>query len=164
MYAHTLKLSVIEDSKQMREMIKDHINHFFPNSEVKIYPTGEAALADMSDLPDAIVLDYHLDSVDASAMNGLQVLKKIKEKMPDVPVIIITAEDKAEVATNTMKYGAYDYIVKNDSAFQRLSLVLNNIHGHASTKKNLGMQKFFNGMLLILVVATVIGLIFLRMS
>ena len=164
MYTNTLRVSVIEDNKQMREMIKDHVSHFFPNSEIKIYPTGEAALADMSEIPDAIVLDYHLDSVDVTAMNGLQVLKKIKEKMEDVPVIIMTAEDKAEVAANTMKFGAYDYIVKNESAFQRLSLVLNNISGHVSTKKNLGAQKFFNAILLIIVIATIVGLIYLRMS
>ena len=164
MYTNTLRVSVIEDNKQMREMIKDHVSHFFPNSEIKIYPTGEAALADMSETPDAIVLDYHLDSVDPTAMNGLQVLKRIKEKMEGVPVIIMTAEDKAEVAANTMKFGAYDYIVKNESAFQRLSLVLNNISGHATTKKNLGAQKFFNVMLLLVVIATIIGLIFLRMS
>lgn len=164
MYTHALRLSVIEDNKQMREMIKDHVSHFFPNSEVKIYPTGEAALTDLGETPDAIILDYHLDSIDATAMNGLQVLKKIKEKMDDVPVIIMTAEDKAEVAANTMKYGAYDYIVKNESAFQRLSLVLNNISGHAATKKNLGTQKFFNVVLFILVIATVLGLAYLRMS
>ncbi len=63
-----------------------------------------------------------------------------------------------------MKFGAYDYIVKNESAFQRLSLVLNNISGHVVVKKNLGTQKFFNAMLLILVIATVLGLIYLRMS
>ncbi len=164
MYTHNLRVTVIEDNKQMREMVKDHISHFFPNSEIKIYPTGEAALADMSEEPDVVVLDYHLDSVDASAMNGLQVLKRIKEKHEHIPVVIMTAEDKAEVAANTMKFGAYDYIVKNESAFQRLSLVLNNISGHAVTKKNLGTQKFFNAMLLVIVIATILGLIYLRMS
>ena len=76
----------------------------FPSAEISSYPTGELALQGIFEAPDLIVLDYHLDSSDPTAMNGLQVLKKIKEQFPEVPVIFFQGK-KAEIAANTMKYG-----------------------------------------------------------
>ena len=96
-------------------------------------------------------------------MNGLMVLKKLKEQFPNVPIIFLSSQEKTEIAANTMKYGAYDYIVKNESTFHRLEIILNNIRGQASLKKNLGTQKVFNTILAVLVIALIIGFIVSRM-
>jgi two-component system OmpR family response regulator len=159
-----LKISIIDDDSQMREMLKDFFVGKYAQSEVSAFSTGEEALERMIVEPNLIVLDYNLDSIDAVAMNGLQVLKKIKERFPNAPVIFLSGQEKAEVAANTMKYGAWDYIVKNESAFHRLEIIINNILGHVDLKKNLGTQKFFNRFLAILVVALIIGLIIIRMK
>jgi two-component system, OmpR family, response regulator len=160
----TLKITLIDDDPQMREMLTDFFNGKFPTSVITTYPTGEEAMMKLSSEPNLVVLDYHLDSVDGTAMNGLQVLKRIKERYPNVPVIFLSGQEKAEVAANTMKYGAWDYIVKNESAFHRLEILMNNILGHVELKKNLGTQKFFNRLLGILVVALVVGLLIIRMT
>ena len=97
-------------------------------------------------------------------MNGLQVLKKLKDKFPNVPVIFLSSQEKTEIAANTMKYGAYDYIVKNESAFHRLEILLNNIRGHANLKKNLGTQRVFNTILAVLVIALILGFIIAKMT
>src|SRR4051812_32504182 len=115
-----IHVTLIDDDAQMREMLKDFFTSKFPASVIQTYQTGEDAIAKITAPQDLIVLDYHLDSVDASAMNGLQVLKKLKEKFADVPVIFLSGQEKAEIAANTMKYGAWDYVVKNESAFHRL--------------------------------------------
>ena len=157
--SNKLKLTLVDDDAQMSEMLKDFFSGRFPSSVISSYPTGELALQGMFEAPDLIVLDYHLDSADPAAMNGLQVLKKIKEQFPDVPVIFLSGQEKAEIAANTMKYGAYDYVVKNESAFHRLDILTNNILGHAHLKKNLGAQKFFNRLLALLVLALIVGMI-----
>jgi two-component system, OmpR family, response regulator len=159
-----LKIVLIDDDPQMREMLKDFFTGKYVSSDVSTYSTGEEAISTLSSEPNLIVLDYHLDSADAVAMNGLQVLKKIKERFPNVPVIFLSGQEKAEVAANTMKYGAYDYIVKNESAFHRLEILINNILGHVELKKNLGTQKFFNTLLGILVAALIIGILVMRMK
>lgn len=159
-----LQITLIDDDPQMREMLNDFFTGKYTNSAVTTFATGEEALNKMIEEPHLIVLDYHLDSSDAMAMNGLQVLKKLKEKFPNTPVIFLSGQEKAEVAANTMKYGAYDYIVKNESAFHRLEILFNNILGHVELKKNLGAQKFFNGILVALVVAMIIGIIVSKMS
>jgi two-component system, OmpR family, response regulator len=159
----TLKISIVDDDPQMREMLKDFFNEKFVAAEVTTYPTGEDALKHITLDPDLIILDYNLDSIDAMAMNGLQVLMKFKERYPNVPVIFLSGQERAEIAANTMKYGAWDYIVKNESAFTRLEIHINNILGHVDLKKNLGTQKFFNRLLGILVIAMIIGWIVIRL-
>ncbi len=161
--SHNIKVSLIDDDPNMSEMLKDFFQEKYPSSNLTAFSSGETALEAMFEAPDLIVLDYHLDSVDAAAMNGLQVLKKIKERFPDVPVVFLSGQEKAEVAANTMKYGAYDYVVKNENAFHRLALLTNNILGHYTLKKNLGTQRFFNVLLVIIVIALLIGIVFIRM-
>ena len=160
----TLKITLIDDDPHMREMLSDFFIQKYPLSEISSYSTGEDALKKTISPPDLIVLDYHLDSVNVIAINGLQVLMKLKERYPQVPVIFLSGQDKTEIATNTMKYGAWDYIVKNDSAFHRLEIHINNILGHVDLKKNLGTQKFFNRLLAILAIALVIGMIVMRLG
>lgn len=158
-----LKISIIDDDPAMSEMLKDFFAKNFPGSIITAFTSGETALQGIYFEPDVIVLDYHLDSINLEAMNGLQVLKKLKDQFPNVPVIFLSSQEKSEVAANTMKYGAYDYIVKNENAFHRLQILLNNILGQAALKKNLGTQKVFNVVLAILVIALVIGFIAMKM-
>lgn len=156
---HPLKITIIDDDEQMREMLKDFFTGKYAHSEVSVYATGESALQSMGADQSLIILDYHLDSNEALAMNGLQVLKKLKDRFPEIPVIFLTGQEKAEVASNTMKYGAYDYIVKNESAFHRLENLVNNILGNVQLKKNLGMQRFFNILLFVITGLLILGIL-----
>lgn len=155
---------IIDDDPAFSEMLKDFIKNKFPNAELAAYDTGESAMSGIYKSPDVIVLDYHLDSSKSEAMNGIQVLKKLKEQYSDTLVIFMSGNDRAEIAANTIKYGAYDFIVKNESAFHRLEIILNNILSHGELKKNLGSQKFFNGLLLVLLIVVIIGIIYLKIN
>jgi two-component system, OmpR family, response regulator len=159
-----IKVTIVDDDPQMMMMLNDFIMRTFPSAEILDHSTGEMALEKMDEEPNVIILDYHLDSVDEGAMNGLEVLQKIKQRYPKVPVIFLSNQDRIEVAANTVRFGAYDYVVKNESAFHRIEILLNNIFGHAQLKKNLGTQKFFNGMLIILLIIFIIGFIVVRMK
>ena len=160
--ARNLKIVLIDDDPQMSEMLRDFFDNKFPSSILTSFTTGESALAELFDVPDFIILDYYLDSKNPLAMNGLQILKKLNERFTNVPIVFLSGQEKAEVAANTMKYGAYDYVVKNENAFHRLEILLNNILGQSQLKKNLGTQKFFNILLLILVVGMLIGFIIMK--
>jgi DNA-binding NtrC family response regulator len=153
-----IRISVIEDELQMSEMLKDFILRKYPAAEISIYTSGEEALDKIYETQDLVIVDYHLDSDNPDAMNGVQLLKKLKERYPNVQVIFLSGQEKAEVAANTMKYGAYDYIVKNDNAFNRLEIVFKNVFGESSLKKNLGTQRFFNYLLVALIAALLIGI------
>ena len=88
--------------------------------DVRVYPTGELCIEDLALNPDVIILDYLLNDVDANAINGLETLDKIKLFNYKIPVIMLSAQDKIEVAVNCMKHQAFDYFVKSETTFLRL--------------------------------------------
>jgi DNA-binding NarL/FixJ family response regulator len=95
--------------------------------EIETFVTGELCIANLSHQPDIIILDYLLDSVDKNAMNGIETLDKIKAFNPDIPVIILSAQDKIEVAINCMHHKATDYVVKSETAFLRLQKIITTV-------------------------------------
>mgnify|MGYP003350604191 CR=1 FL=1 len=74
-----------------------------------------------------IFLDYNFDMAGKDAMNGIEILKEIKKHDAEIEVVMFSGQDKIDVAVNTIKYGAFDYIVKNESAFHRSENVIFNI-------------------------------------
>ena len=91
---------------------------------IETYSTGERCLENLSHNPDVIVLDYHLDGVDKTAMNGLQTLDKIKALNPDIHVVMLSSQDKIDVAINCIHHQAFDYVVKSETSFIRLKKII----------------------------------------
>ena len=104
---------------------------------IETYVTGELCLANLSHNPDIIVLDYYLDSVDKTAMNGIDTLDIIKALNPDIPVIMLSSQDKIDVAIECMHHKAFDYVVKSETAFMRLQKIITNIFKYQKLEKEL---------------------------
>lgn len=105
--------------------------------DIETYATGELCMQNLSHNPDVIILDYHLDGIDKNAMNGLETLDKIKSYNSDIPVIMLSSQDKIEVAVNCMHHRAYDYVVKSETAFIRLQKTITNIFSYKKMEKEL---------------------------
>ena len=106
-------------------------------SEIQTFVTGELCLAHISQNPDVIILDYHLNSINKNAINGLETLKRIKAFDPEIPVIMLSSQDKIEVAVNCMKHQAFDYIVKSETAFLRLQKAITTVFHYQKIEKAL---------------------------
>ncbi len=112
---------------------------FAQNTEtaIKTFSTGELCLENISQNPDVIILDYYLNSVDKNAIDGLETLDRIKTANPLIPVIMLSSQDKIEVAVNCMKHQAFDYIVKSETAFIRLLKAITTIFHYQKIEKAL---------------------------
>jgi len=106
-------------------------------SAIKTFATGELCLDNLPHNPDVIILDYHLNSIDRNAINGLETLDRIKSINPLIPVIMLSSQDKIEVAVNCMKHQAFDYIVKSETAFIRLQKAITTIFHYQKIEKAL---------------------------
>lgn len=104
---------------------------------IETFATGELCMANLSHDPDVIILDYCLDGIDATAMNGIETLDKIKAFNQDIPVIILSSQDKIEVAVNCMHHRAFDYVVKSETAFVRLQQIITTIFRYKKMEKEL---------------------------
>jgi two-component system, OmpR family, response regulator len=104
---------------------------------IKTFATGELCLANMHQQPDVIILDYHLDGIDKNAINGIQTLDKIKAINADIPVIMLSSQDRIDVAIDCMHHKAIDYVVKSETAFMHLQKIIKNIFTIKKMEKEL---------------------------
>lgn len=118
-----IKLFLVDDDALLLKMLEIQFAEIGDFS-VKTFPTGEACLQNLAENPDVIILDYHLDGIDASAINGIETLDKIKAFNAEIPVIILSSQDKIEVAIKCMHHDAVDYVVKSETAFIRLQKII----------------------------------------
>jgi DNA-binding NtrC family response regulator len=109
-----LSLFIVEDNQMYSLYIDNLLKEQF-NFKVSTFPNGEACVKDLYLTPDIIVLDYML-----GGMDGLQVLSAIKKQLPDTPVILLTGQKDMETAVRLMKAGAYEYIIKDKDAPEKL--------------------------------------------
>ena len=115
-----VKIFVVDDDAMYLKIIEIEFLQY-PDFKLETYATGEICIENLSHKPDLIILDYHLDGVDKHAMNGIQTLDKIKEINPVIPVVMLSAQDKIEVAINCIHHKAFDYIVKSETAFLKVT-------------------------------------------
>jgi len=94
-----------------------------PDFEVEVFSDGESFLKQLHQgQPDAITLDYLLPDT-----TGAEVLQKILDFNPNIPVLVVSGQKDVLTAINLMKHGAYDYLVKTDDMIKKLRNLMTNI-------------------------------------
>ena len=96
---------VVDDEGVAREGVTLALKREY---QVQAFASAETAIDALeSDPPDLILLDIGLPG-----MSGVEALKVIKKKHPEIIIIMITAYEDVETVISAMKLGAYDYVVK----------------------------------------------------
>ena len=134
--ATKLKVFLVDDDADFLKLLEIE---FLRQTDftIETYPTGETCIKHLSHSPDVIILDYYLDSIDKHAMNGIEVLDKIKLFNQSIPVIMLSSQDKIDVAINCMHHKAFDYVVKSETAFIRLQKIITNLFSYKKMEKEL---------------------------
>jgi DNA-binding NtrC family response regulator len=94
---------------------------------IKTFATGERCLEHLNEKPLLIVLDYYLNGIDTLAMNGIETLDKIKHITTSIPVVMLSSQDKIDVAITCMHHQALDYVVKSETSFLRLQKIIESL-------------------------------------
>jgi two-component system response regulator HydG len=122
------KLMIIDDLDSARSMMKRTLARSY---EVYDFAAVAEALPAVGRAPfDAIVTDLRMPGLD-----GLEGLRRFKAKVPDVPVILVTAFATVETAIEAMKAGAFDYLKKPFEP-EELELVVARAVEHAQLKRD----------------------------
>ncbi|HXG10169.1 MAG TPA: response regulator, partial [Gemmataceae bacterium] len=104
-----LRLLLLEDSALDAELILVHLREGGLDCDVRRVQTrDEFRQALQQDCPDLILADYSLPAFD-----GISALKMAHEVCPDVPFLFVSGRMGEEVAIETLKSGATDYVLKN---------------------------------------------------
>ncbi|MBI3098731.1 MAG: sigma-54-dependent Fis family transcriptional regulator [Planctomycetes bacterium] len=101
-----MNILIVDDEKLIRWSLRERLTR--EGYIVTEAGDGRAASAALErEAPDLVLLDLRLPDTD-----GLSILKEIQGRVPDLPVIIITAYSSVDTAVEAMKLGAYDYVAK----------------------------------------------------
>ena len=131
-----IKLFLVDDDALfLKSMEIEFMEH--ADFTIETFATGELCLEHLSNNPDVIILDYQLDGIDKTAINGLETLDKIKAFNNDIPVVMLSSQDKIEVAINCMHHKAFDYVVKSETSFLRLQKIITTIFQYKKMEKEL---------------------------
>jgi CheY-like chemotaxis protein len=90
---------------------------------------GEDCIGSLSKNPDLIILDYYFVNHDHEVMNGMEVFDKIKELRPDIPVIMLSGQDKGEIVLELARKGIDDYIIKDSNLIDNLNVAIGELFG-----------------------------------
>ncbi len=74
--------------------------------------------------PDIVILDYNLNPQAPNTMNGLDVLRRIKNLNPKVKVVMLSGRDEYQGVVDSLKLGAYTYVLKDTEALATLKKIL----------------------------------------
>ncbi|MFV0555272.1 MAG: response regulator [Mangrovibacterium sp.] len=149
---------VVEDNQVYNRLVVSFLktNGYI---DVEAFLSGEDVLKAIETKEPAIVIqDYLLGGI-----SGIEVLKATKAKYPNVEFIFLSGNDSIEVAINTMKYGAYDYIVKDQVALKKMVTKINRIEAFKTLEvQKKGYKKgiilFFSALLFFVILVIVLVL------
>ncbi|MBK6730679.1 MAG: response regulator [Bacteroidetes bacterium] len=132
------KIFLVDDDTKHLVMLKNHLEKKSEYMlDIQIFSNGESCMEKLHEKPDIFILDYYLDGIKTDAANGLEIMKRILVKLPDAKIIMMSGQDNLQVAIDTIDHGAYDYIIKGESAYLRAQMILDHII------RNINMEKYF---------------------
>lgn len=88
-------------------------------TNVHLFNTGTDCVENLNLEPQIIFLDYFMDD-----MNGIDVLKKVRQADPEILVVFISGNESPEVASDAKRHGAVDFIVKSSINSERMKEVM----------------------------------------
>lgn len=124
---------IIEDEEAHFKLMERAIVKNLPHASVSYFKDANACLEKLDEItPDIIITDYLLPG-----MNGIEFLKALKHKNNEIPVIMITGQGDETIAANSIKLGAWDYIVKSADFFVLLPTVVEKVLREWELKESL---------------------------
>lgn len=105
----TYRIFIVEDDPWYGEVLKYHLS-LNPDYELHRFTTGAECLAQLESCqPHLITIDYSLPDT-----NGSDLFRRIHERLPDTPVIVISGQSDVETAVGLLQAGVRDYFIKDD--------------------------------------------------
>lgn len=108
------KIFIVEDDPWYGQILKHHLS-MNPDYELELFASGKDLLNNLYKKPNLVCMDFGLPDI-----SGDKLLKEIKSRDTNVPVVVISAQEKISVAVELLKAGARDYIIKGDHTKDQL--------------------------------------------
>jgi two-component system, NtrC family, response regulator AtoC len=129
------RIFCVEDDELYKRML-NHKLSLNPEFEVHTFLTGKELLERIDQDPDVVTLDLNLPDID-----GIELMAQIRQQAPSTQVIVLSGESDIAIASKLFKLGAYDYIVKDENAMERIWNVVHKATSHAQLDKEVKLLR-----------------------
>jgi len=114
-----IKVAIVEDDVRVLKILVQLIGSTEGFCCVGQHSTAENALEEISvELPDVVLMEIGLPG-----MNGVECVRRLKEKFPEMLIVMLTAEENAGAIFNALSAGACGYLLKRSSAGQIMAAI-----------------------------------------
>ncbi|MBI4810092.1 MAG: response regulator, partial [Ignavibacteriales bacterium] len=118
-----IRILYIDDNPHDRELVRDALEREHSNFQLNVAVSKEEFEAKLqSGTYDLVLSDFHI-----LGYEGYQVLDFINLHKPNLPVLIVTGTGSEEIAIESIKRGAADYVIKTPRHIQYLPLTITTV-------------------------------------
>jgi len=123
MQTQGLNLFIVDDNKALVTALKQYLQSKSGFSlKISTFNDGESCLQNVNKDTHVVILDHHMEG-----KNGIEVLKSIKTINPKTEIIMLSSSTDFDVAVQSFKAGATDYVVKGPHSWQKITRLVYHI-------------------------------------
>lgn len=129
-----MKIFVVDDDEFCLNLYEQQLLSL-GYADVFTFNNGQDCITALNESPEIIFLDYGMEDLD-----GVEVLKKIKATNSDIYVVFLSGQEDVSIAVDSLKFGAFEYIIKSNNDMLNIKIVLDKI-GKTKAAININRQK-----------------------
>jgi len=95
--------------------------------KVRVFAYGEDCIPALGEEPDLIILDFYFIKAGAEPMDGMAVFEEVTRLAPQVPVIMLSAQERGDVVLEFARRGIADYVIKDSDLIDNLQAAVKEI-------------------------------------
>ncbi len=113
---------VVDDDPMINNLVAKRFSA--EGYKVMSFESGESCLNALDMHPDLIILDYFFLINSKELMNGMEIFEQIKKSHLEIPVIMLSGQDKGEIVLELARKGIDDYVIKDNNLIDNLSTAI----------------------------------------
>jgi DNA-binding NtrC family response regulator len=112
---------IVDDDVFCSSLYEQHLRNM-GCTNITHFSNGVDCLNNLHLNPDIIFLDHNMND-----LTGFEVLKKIKRINPGIYVVMISGQEDIKTAVDALKYGAFDYLIKDEQVSNKMEILISKI-------------------------------------
>lgn len=134
-----IKVFVIEDDELYSKMVERKLREK-TDYQLTIFSSVESILSELKlgNKPHLIVTDYYLGS---KVRTALQLIDDVSQIDATIPIVVMTAQSDLKLAVDLLRKGAFDFIVKDSAAFEKIISTVCKVAELMKLKEEINMHK-----------------------
>lgn len=150
-----LTIFIVEDNEMFAETLKIAVENM--GYSTRVFHSGEQMIFSWDEDPAMILLDYFIESPQGVAMNGNKILQFVRRISRNLPVVVLTSNTDVSQATEMLKLGAVDFIIKDEELLPNLTKTMTQVFEtvrirEAMAKNRMKIKKYRQRILIVVLI------------